>query len=193
MKTLVLFLLIAASTVFARADILANGNFSDGTAHWKGDGIASSDPLGITIQLDPAKWTKIFQTFNTGEEALDFNVSYVPSSDCSLTSGPERLSGRFLSKVDLKQMLGVLVAAPIKLKPRSWLVLIVDPAGNECHYANISVAAGATGVLGANGTLRTLAAHEEKTLYLVFPPGDGTVTVQSISLSPRTASAPVAP
>ena len=133
------------------------------------------------------------QVARDGEEALDFNVSYVPSSDCSLTSGPERLSGRFLSKVDLKQMLGVLVAAPIKLKPRSWLVLIVDPAGNECHYANISVAAGATGVLGANGTLRTLAAHEEKTLYLVFPPGDGTVTVQSISLSPRTASAPVAP
>jgi hypothetical protein len=91
MKNLTLFLLVMAAVIPLRADILVNGNFADGRAHWKGDaqdpdtgGDLSQNPSnqgGVTITLKKDKWTKIYQVFSTHEKKLHYSITFTLSPD----------------------------------------------------------------------------------------------------------------
>jgi len=187
--------MLGAAVLTARADILANGNFADGTTHWRGDAHGPSDAFtqGILIQLDQEKWTKISQVFNTRENALDFSITYKTSSDCSLATGPSVGSVRKLSVPELARMVDMRFKNGIRLKPSSWLLMIVDPAENLMNYYEIQPILGSPDPQTVTGTIPKLAAHEEKTIYLAFPPGQGTITLLTVQLMPTAGPSAPAP
>jgi len=114
MKTFFCTLIILASTPLLRADnLLQNGDFSDGRAHWQGDGksaadyaqdnsSANSDPLsstsdtvsltskGLIIQLKESRWTKVSQDF-TGDKSAHyvFNMTYKIAPGTTLSDKAE--------------------------------------------------------------------------------------------------------
>jgi hypothetical protein len=178
----VLFFLLLVLALPLQADILANGSFADGTAHWRGDAHESTSG-GIIIQLDPVKWTSVSQTFNTQEPNLDFAVTFQTSDDYASKVGS------LLSQSAIANLTGILYKKAIGVGPNSWLVMIVDPAAREMHYGRVPVKPGEAHPQTQNGPMANLVAHEEKTLYLAFPPGAGSITLLHVELTPHgTAS-----
>jgi hypothetical protein len=173
-----LFLLLVVWTLPLRADILANGSFADGKAHWRGDAHESTTG-GIVIDLDPVKWTSVSQTFSTREPNLDFSVTFQISDDYASKIGS------LLSQSAIENLTGILYKKAIGVGPNSWLVMIVDPAGRDMHYGRVPVKPGEANPQTQNGPMANLVEHEEKTLYLAFPPGAGSITLLHIELTPH--------
>ncbi|MEJ0000964.1 MAG: hypothetical protein WDO13_18420 [Verrucomicrobiota bacterium] len=165
-----------------RADILANGSFADGAAHWSGDGHAG-DSGGLVIQLDPEKWTTVSQTFDTRETALDFTVNYQTSADSTLAKAGGSLSAATVG--------GPLFRRDINVKPGRWVVLLLDGAAGKLTFHRFKSPQGDAGEQTAHATFAQLLAHEEKTLVLAFPPSHGTVTLSNVALAPAGATAGV--
>jgi hypothetical protein len=184
LKSACAFLLIAAWVCPTRADILANENFADGAAHWRGDGHEGDG--GLVINLDPNNWTKVSQTFNTRESRLQFNVTYTLSDDCSLAARAPRSLNLFLDETIFQQLTGVL-CLPFHdtVAPASWMAFIFDPAARHFDSIYISTATPDDPKTGS-GLLDNLVEHEEKILYLTFPPGTGSITLKNVSLGPLT-------
>jgi len=99
-------------------NVLANGNFANGKASWKGDikdgtssdmtDIASSmsdqgKVTGMMVALN-GHWTKFSQVFSTRETALNFSMTYQTSADFAetplkggnMTSMPRTVEAFFL-------------------------------------------------------------------------------------------------
>src|SRR5580693_7813400 len=55
-------------------NLVQNGDFSQGTAHWEGDiQLPRKVGSGIDITLSPTTWTRIYQTFPPGN-ATHFSI-----------------------------------------------------------------------------------------------------------------------
>jgi hypothetical protein len=184
----------------ARADtILANGNFSNGKAHWKGDGKTASsidmtdvtasldnsgDASGMFVPLSQKKWTSISQVFNTRETVLTFSMTYKTSADFSLHSGPNDL----FSSVSVDALIQQLVGFPLKdvgitqTTPETALVIISDPTQNLVIYSYVKLPDKAGDSETTSTVITGLMAHEEKTLFVAFPEGYGKISLSNISL-----------
>jgi hypothetical protein len=81
----------------------------------------------------------------------------------------------------------------IPLKPDSWLLMIVDFPENLMTYFEIHPTLGSSNLQTVTGTIPKLAAHEEKSIFIAFPPGQGTVTLQAVQLMPSSNSSAPAP
>jgi hypothetical protein len=191
----------------ARADdILANGNFSEGKAHWKGDGKTadstdmtdvtasldhSGDASGMYVPLSQKKWTSISQVFNTRETALTFSMTYKTSADFSLHAAPNDL----FSSVSVDALVQQLVGFPLEnigttpTIPETALVIISDPTQNLVIYSYVKLPDKAGDSETASTLITGLMAHEEKTLIVAFPEGYGKITLSNISLSKPSAGA----
>jgi hypothetical protein len=200
MKKLVLILLIGCPFSSSRAnDILANGDFSQGVAHWKGDAKSlSTDPdlmdpaarndttpslAGILIPMQ-SRWAKISQVFNTKETALDFTITYKTSSDVAFSDA---------SAFPVTKTLQSLIGIPFQnssetIAPKSWLVILMDPASRTATYIPFQPTLGSRDPQTATGSIPKLVAHEEKTFYIAFPPGQGTVTLLKVMLTPTQST-----
>jgi hypothetical protein len=66
---------------------------------------------------------------------------------------------------------------------------VVDPMGLHAEWVEFTNRS-PDNPKTVTGILKGLVAHEEKTLYLIFPPGTGSVTLASVSLSPLGTNAP---
>ncbi len=172
MKTLALVLLLAGSS-FALADdnLLMNGDFSSGIAHWEGDchspdsndappdlsanPASPAAPTGVFIKLRHEDWTKMTQDF-------DGNVgSYIPAST------------------------GMNFFGAFSSPPGKWLVLVSDIG--SWRYSTYEFPL--QGEAQPDGTLTAIAHVQlnsnddaKKGLCLIFPPGDGIITIKNVSL-----------
>jgi hypothetical protein len=197
-------------------DILLNTDFKEDTTHWKDDPNAtrcltakpSPDGNGIVIPLDPNKWIAIQQNFDTPDEKLILNVTYTPSDDCSFDAAKFQLpQGRGSTSISTPTgqvtipplgrggnfnptVVEVLTGVDVNdftetLKPNEWVALIADPQARTIHYLKIS--SSAPNPKAISQLFEKLMEHEEKTLYLAFPPGTGTVTITHASLDRQAA------
>jgi len=182
MKGPLLFFLLGLSAFALHADILANGDFADGAAHWRGDG-SDSGNQSLVIQLDHSKWTYVSQLFNTKDNALDFSITYKTSSDCVLPTTPQTCW-----KASLFKMTGIVFNNSIKVPPSSWLVMVYDSANLRMGYCHIPVTLGSTDPQQVTGTVPKLVAHAEKTVFIAFPPGEGSITLLKVALTPSQGS-----
>jgi hypothetical protein len=162
-------------------DILLNTDFSEGTAHWKDDPNATAclnaqaTSSGALIPLSSSGWSRLSQIFDTPDAALQLNLTYSFSDDGSFTPG-----ANFNSSV-VQQLTGVSVSDfSLPLGPHEFVALILDPQAKTIHYMKIS--SNAPNAKTIIGNFRRLLEHEEKTFYLIFPPGAGSVTVSHASL-----------
>lgn len=191
MKAPVLVLLVLACALPLRADILVNGNFADGRAHWKGDpqNLDTSGNLsnasaqgGVTIMLKKDKWSKIYQTFTTREKKLRYSFTFTLSSDYQVDHDGQTSLPNFSQVLGLDDIPGV----PVYFEDRngSWMLifaqagrgsrsLILKPDVNKMDAQTF------TGVLRGTGDDLT-----QMNLVFAFPPGEGTITITNISLTP---------
>jgi|ERR1700677_1257948 len=189
------FLAVALWCAFplrADTDILANSDFTDGKAHWHGDGqdassIDSTDASASLSNAGSAKgmivhlanhWTSVSQTFNTQDDKLTFSMTYTTSSDYV----PENfVTDYFWSS--LGGFLGIkLKGGGFKADPNSALVVIADLAQNTVFTALVDAKPAPNGAVTSSATIDGLLAHEEKTLFVIFPDGTGSITFSNISL-----------
>jgi hypothetical protein len=211
-------LLLAAGLAFCATDswaddkILANGDFAEGKAHWKGDGkdaggtdmtdISASmnsqgSVKGMVVELKPG-WTSVSQVFNTHETTLNFSMTYTTSPDFMIQPSGGAFGG-------MKAVLERLVGFPLDMggtpggppqhgsfqaQSGSALIVIADPSQNLVISSYAKLTSG-NGAQTTGTTIDHLMAHEEKTLYVAFPPGKGTITFTTISLAkPDSGAAP---
>ena len=190
MKTLALLLLLAgASTAFADTDLLQNGDFADGISHWEGDchsvGSASDDSsatTGVVIKLRDGDWTKISQDFDGKVGNYTLTVTYTVTPDIKFSLRPEDYKS-----TTLKMGLIGLVAA--STTPGEWCVVVVDSGIHMYDYWQVSPK------LDPNGVQKIMlkvdlgsGADHKKGFYLGFPPGSGSINLQSITLVPFGSS-----
>ena len=192
--TLVLF--VAAGCGLIRADILANGDFTNGSANWSGDRITNTDATDLVIPLKHDNWTKIYQTFNTKETCLKLTVSFSLSDDSSML--PKNSTIQFyVSDGVVKDITGIQTKTEMAKMPMGgFFAVIVDPPTNTIDFS-IMKSAPIVDSQTSQGFFYHLMAHEEKTFYLCFPPGTGTVTLTHVALEPAPEgpanTAPAAP
>lgn len=199
-KAITLALCIVALVSGARADILANGDFSNGTGHWHGDGRAASDSpdlamqneTGLVIELKPTKWTQVSQTFNSRDDGLSYSVVFKTSPDYKFADNafPDRSIGSLKSV--LENILSIRLDGNIKYKRGGWLLVLFDPEQQLVSTSEIRPNPAIVGEpQSVKGSFTKVAAHAEKALYLIFPPGEGKITLINVALSlPDAAATP---
>jgi hypothetical protein len=193
MKALAFALLAFASIFPLRADILANSNFADGRAHWKGDAedIDSSGDLsnsstqgGVTITLKKDRWTKIYQTFTTRAKKLHYSITFTLGSDYDPIVTPEEPyvpGAQILPTPGLDDIPGVPVY--YAQHDGSWMAIIAQ-SGRSSSSFPLRPDVKKSDPQTFSGPLRGSGDDEvEMNLVFAFPPGDGTITITNISLT----------
>ena len=192
MKTAALTLALLIPLGLLQAEpILQNSDFLDGMAHWYGDcrttadmAADSDDPAiqastpkpGLVVKLRSGSWTKVQQDFATPPGTLNLAITYTVSPDLKFSTSPD----------DYTNMTGAVGFTAWRAYPTQiahWCVLMCDVAAG---HANISqfLPQITPDPQTVQGTFSRLKSNEQKTICLAFPPGQGTVTFQNISLTP---------
>jgi hypothetical protein len=191
MKRTALALVFALSmgSLGAEPDILLNSNFAEGHAHWKGDALdietpdapklmraaVTTTPAGVAIKLKRDQWTKIFQTFIVRDPKLFYTVTFRLSPDYKLISQ----NNDDTSSADFTDVEAINAAIP--LPEQNWTLLLAG--GSTAQRALHPDLNKRSEPQSISGRLSDLNPGIEAVLVIAFPPGKGTVTLSSISLT----------
>ncbi len=188
MKATAFALLVFALMVPLWADILVNGNFADGRAHWKGDAqepdtggdLTNPNPQGgVVINLKKDKWSKIYQTFSTHEKKLHYSITFTLSSDYQPDRDQPQSSG-FAETPGLDDIEGV----PIYYArgQGSWMGIIAQTGRGSWSF-RLRPDANKTDAQTLSGTIEGATdENDDMTVVFAFPPGSGSITLTNISL-----------
>ena len=197
MKKLALLLLLSgASIVLAdnNSNLLQNGDMSSGIAHWEGDCHSSSNnsdappdlsaspaapsaSSGVYIKLRHQDWTKMTQDFEGKEGAYVFSITYSLSSDAKFSSSPDDYT-------DIPGATGMSRFPKFGIRTGTWGMIVLDLGA--WRYWTWEVSPPAAGTSTTYTTPVKIGSSEgDKTLCLVFPPGEGIVTITNVSLVPQ--------
>ena len=186
MKTLaLLFLMVGGSAAFADPSALQNNDFADGISHWEGDvhtaGSATDDSgatTGVVVKLRDGDWTSINQDFSgkTGQYILTITYTTTPSLS---------LSQQASDYVNATSRLGLNGMMPYNGSIGKWFLEIVDSGTRSGTVWQVAPDLSGSGTHTIK-TQVTLATGDDnlKGFHLGFPPGSGTINLQSITLAP---------
>jgi len=200
--TLGLFLL--ASCVQIKADdLLVNSDFSNGGDGWSGDSGgagAASNPFdnastastGLVVPLKSDLATRIYQHFPTGEGPATFTLVCTPSADCKFTGTGKvaKVAGDLTSEVESISYQDAngqwrTIRNPNYQEYMSTFdnvtMLIVDHDKNEVHPDPLRINPSSAQPQTITFPM-TFAPHQDLELYIAFPPGTGSITLNRVSL-----------
>ena len=190
------FLFFAAP--FLRADVLANSDFSEGRAHWGGDAeeIAAPDPAtstgtdtpstGVTIKLKKDRWTMIYQSFTVREPVLYYTIVFKLSPDYKLTSQGSDDS----AAADFSNVPGIMQLYDVPVGHWTLLYTGTDPTDStSIKMKHLEADATLAKTQTLTGKLINLNNGADASLILAIPPGEGSVTLSTVELSPTDPNA----
>ena len=183
---------LLATLVHLEADnVLQNGDFTDGSAHWSGDGhpsgeltdlVALPDSLakggGLAIKLKSFDWTKISQDFAGGSSTGMLTITFAVTPDLSFSNRPE----------DYKNMpdhIDYDAWKSFNSKRGEWVIFISDFDKNRGSYYSVKPTLGTTTSQSVRMKVKGLSPSGDKTLTLAFPPGTGTIVILSVELTAK--------
>jgi hypothetical protein len=195
MKLIRFTLLILACMSSLQADsLLQNGDFSDGSNHWLGDGktpdeyaqdnlSAASDPLtskGLIIPLKEDYWSKVTQDFK-GDKSEHYvtTVVYKVSPDLSVSSKPDDYAD-LNSHIHIDGYDGY---GPINLKVGHFFDMIFEVDGATSVYEMFAPKLGSSDSQTYVHPCPPLPDSGNKRLILAFPPGKGTIVILNVSVT----------
>ncbi len=192
MKLLLLGVLVLVSSISLRADILANSAFTDGRAHWKGDAkdintdnLGAGSQVGITVTLKKDKWTKIYQTFTTREKRVQYSISFTLSSDYHVehdsAEGSSSIMGPSAGLDDIEGMYPLYLST----YSTSWVLIVQQFGSGGSSFIYLRPDPKNVDSQTLTGKIRGLTDDDEKIIVLAFPPGEGSITLTNVSLSPE--------
>jgi hypothetical protein len=174
------FLGAVSNVVADDNNVLRNGDFSSGLAHWEGDGrslatttdaLAPGNGMGVELR---AEWTKVMQTFDVKRGGYTVSITY------SLTPGTTFTSdGKDYRKIPKK--LGFDALQEFRAKKGEWVIIITDR--KRFMHCAIKPPAAGSGEQTVTGNFRLDYEGDDQTFCLAFPPGNGVVTIENIALT----------
>ncbi len=195
------FLAFATAPVCAQ-ELLQNGDFSDGTSHWRGDGkpaasetstdlITNSNPSnGIAVEMR-SKGTTLWQEIDNAnipqDAGIDITLTYSTSSDFALrvrhvAATPDSAAHDFTEPI----LLTVSRAAGVSLGKNA---TFTSPTGG--FYWAPDTGGVSSRTLQKTITLPSTSAAGDPTWFkLWFPPGSGIIFFTKISVSPHNGPVP---
>ncbi len=193
MKKLTLALLLLAAFNHVQADnLLQNGDFSDGIAHWYGSCRTPADMTSddssyqnpgsanaLVVKLRNGDWTKVTQDFETKPGVITLSVTYVLSPDLKFSQRPDDYA-------NTTGAIGFTAWRSFSTEVGQWVVMMCDLAAGHANVFTINgkqTGAPQTFTASFNGK-----SGEKKNLCLAFPPGQGFVTLQNIALTPSQSN-----
>ena len=195
MKTLALLILLAGtSIVLADENLLKNGDFSNGINHWEGDchtiDSTTFDPSvtpptsGIIIKLHGSGWAQVTQDFKGKIGEYTVSVVYSVSPDL-------KFSDRKEDYINIPGLLGFSRLKGFDAAPGQWALIINDLGAMHYNYWKITPKLDPSAVQKVNVRIQLDSDDTvDKGFYLVFPPGEGFINLQSITMVPQGGSTP---
>jgi hypothetical protein len=169
---------------------LQNGDFTDGADHWRGDGktpadMAPSDPFakpdpllskGLIIPLKDREWTKITQNFRTKASELVFTVTFVFSPGLTFSDRDE-------DYVNIPKQIDNELYLSFDLAKNQIMALFTDFGdGAKGVYYKFDPKLGSSDSQTLRADVSQLSPLEDEVVTIAFPPGQGNVIVQNVSL-----------
>jgi hypothetical protein len=161
--------------------LVQNGDFSQGIAHWDGNAkLAAAPGQGITVRLDPAAWTRVYQTFRSGAGTqFSIQVNYKLSPSMYTSDDPANCAD-ITQKIQLD---GFERYHSQTVKPHQFYGTLGNPSdtliSSEVYDPNFTT----TDVQNYQHTYPPIPASPQKIFCLAFPPGNGTVTLLGIAVT----------
>jgi hypothetical protein len=184
MKALVLFLFFAGLAAVHGDDLLQNGDFSDGLAHWSGDAEALANSSvdnpppgnGIVVRLHDRDWSRVCQDFQVNAGTYKLHVTFTLSPGL-------HFSDRYTDYIELPTKLNFPDKHPIDGEPGQWLIVVSDSNAGDSLTWTVSPSR-PSGSQSYTFTIQGIDFDHKQTLTLFFPPGAGFVTLQHVALVP---------
>jgi hypothetical protein len=188
-----LLALLTTASPLLRGDVLVNGDFSEGRAHWGGDaenlaapdGTTAADsgsaPAGVTVTLKKDGWTMIYQSFTIRDPELYYTITFKLSADYKLANpgSHDEAAGDFSNGPGLMRFYDV------SLGHWSLITTGTDPTDeNSIRVKSLDPDVTSAQSQTLTGKLINLNNDADASLILAFPPGEGSVTLTTVSLSP---------
>ncbi|HEX4139185.1 MAG TPA: hypothetical protein VHY09_02480 [Candidatus Methylacidiphilales bacterium] len=183
MKRLALVLLgLIFSGGAATADVLQNGNFADGLSHWYGDcrstNVTGADATsGASVELQ-REWTKFTQTFDAPKGHYTVSMTFLLSPGAAFT-GDEKAYRKVPAK------LGFTALKEFRLKRGEFCFIVTDLAAGRYVYCAVKPQSEDSVSQTVTGTLDLPEDADQQTFCVAFPPGNGVVTVQNVSMTAK--------
>jgi hypothetical protein len=190
MKATLLVLLLMAGLLPLRADDwLANSSFLNGKDQWYGqvqwpEDFASPDPFtpanpltahGMIATLKSSHWISGFQDFKGKGGNAVLTITYVVAPDTSFSQKPEDYQ-------NTPDKIGWDAWPSYNTPIGSFVVFIGDPSHYFFNFYPVQPKMNETGVQKFTVTVYSMAPWTSKSIAISFPPGQGTVVVQSVTL-----------
>jgi hypothetical protein len=191
MKSLApILLFITALIPLKAAQELKNSDFTDGLNGWEGDvemastaedalaaptlgETAPSQAPGVVIKLSRTDWTHVTQDFVPKAGQGTLTIVYKFSDDLAFSSNSK-------DYVNMPTLLGLGVE-PFNITPGHFLAMFFAPTKTKVFYIDIAPETGSPSQTFKT-QIKHLARNMGETLYLAFPPGEGTVTLLQVGL-----------
>jgi hypothetical protein len=178
------------------ATLIQNGDFSKGDTGWHGDGqtaaaylakhpSAMADPTvrqGLIVALNPAAWTRIFQTFAGNKGTVySIKVTYRVSPNAALSKNPADYQD-LLKKVQLE---GYEHYGQFSGAPGEFFGTVGDSTASNIAMEIFNPKLGTGDVQTYEHTYPAIPPFGNPVFALAFPPGSGTVAILSAEVTNR--------
>jgi hypothetical protein len=196
MRSLLFALVTLVCAIPLHADnALQNGDFTDGSNHWEGDGktpdeyaqdnpSAASDPLtskGIIIELKPNSWSRISQDFN-GAQGTHYalHITYKVSPGTTLSNRADDYTNiASLIRFEGYENYGFLSIEPGHI----WIMVKDFEESGGGYQERFAPNLGTTEIQKIDDPGLPMAPSGRKITTVAFPPGNGTFVILSVSIT----------
>jgi len=183
MKALVFVLFgVGLAAVHADNNLLQNGDFSSGLAHWYGNiqALADVPEAGVSnnnggvVKLKSSDWTKVTQDFEVKPGVYKLHVTFMVSPDT-------QFSTQITDYMNVPAKIGFSNEHPSDARVRQWVIAVADSDALSSIFWRVNTAKN-PGPQSYTFTIRGINFSNRQTLILAFPPGTGFITLTQVSL-----------
>jgi hypothetical protein len=174
-------------------NLLQNGDFSSGLAHWQGDfdtiqaasssgpSSAQSPTTGAVVKLRPT-WSKLTQNFSAQMGDYVLTVKYALSPDLKFSSNSKDFGS-------VPNLIGLTNLGAFGSRIGQWCVIFFDANTLHSTFWRITPSHGSmTQTFTCRVQLDSDNDKEGKVLALAFPVGNGSMNLQNISFVRATTA-----
>ncbi len=156
--------------------LIQDGTFVYGNRFWQGDGQPDISGRGLVVTLNPSSWTRVYQTLMSDPGTLhSIEVTYRLSPGLALSPNPADYTG-------ISKRLGISGFdrfESMAIPPGNFYGMIGDPDGHQICCEIYAPKLGSTDVQDYQHDYPSIPPNGANIFILAFPPGNGTVTLQT--------------
>lgn len=203
LKWIMFLTFVFALPLRADTNWVQNGDFADGSDHWRGNGrspaeyaidnnqspLDKPDPFvskGLILPLRGADWDKVQQDFKGQGTIGVLTITYMLSPSLTFSTDSTNYT-------NIPDALHIDGWQPFGVTPGNWVVFITDFGTNSGTYFYIKPKLGIAEPQTIRIAVRNLTPFSDKTITIGFPPGSGTLVLLGVSIVSPGGAKPAGP